>query len=201
MMGYVIGILTVLAVGFSILLGRTAELSSTALASGIDAVKICLELLGTVAMWNGIMRIAEKSGLCEIINKGLSPVTNLLFKGLKDKSPKALSAISLNITANILGLGSAATPMALDAMTELDRINKHSTYASNYMVVFVALNTASFQILPTTVATLRSLAGSETPLDILPAVWITSAVSVTAAVGTAMFLRKRIKGGETDELE
>ncbi len=195
-MSYVIGILVLLSVVFSILLGRTAELSAAALSSGVEAIKLCLELMGTVAMWNGIMRIAEKSGLCVVINKVLSPVTNLLFKGLKEKSPQALNSISLNITANLLGLGSAATPMALDAMTELDRLNGYSPYASDYMVVFVALNTASFQILPTTVATLRSLAGSKTPLDILPAVWITSAISVTAAVSTAMFLRKFVHKGD-----
>jgi spore maturation protein A len=198
MMSYVIGVLTVLAIVFGVLLGRTAELSGAALSGGVEAVKICLELLGAVAMWNGIMRIAEKSGLCEIINRLLVPVTGLLFRGLKERSPKALSAISLNIAANLLGLGAAATPMALDAMTELDRLNGGSAYASDYMVVFVALNTASFQILPTTVATLRSLAGSASPMDILPAVWVTSAISVAAAVGTAMLLRGRAKGGGKD---
>lgn len=196
MMSYVIGILVIFSVVFSVLLGRTAELSSAALAGGIDAVKLCLELLGTVAMWNGIIKIAEKSGLCEVINKLLSPITNALFKGLKEESTKALNFISLNITANILGLGAAATPMAFDAMTELDRLNGGSRYASNYMVVFVVLNTASFQILPTTVASLRSLAGSTTPLDILPAVWITSALSATAAVVTSIVLRNRFRGGD-----
>lgn len=194
MMGMVIGILAVLSIVFSVLLGRAPELSAAALSSGSEGVKLCIELLGTVALWNGLMRVAERSGLCRMINRALAPVTNLLFRGLKEQSPEALNAISLNITANLLGLGSAATPMALDAMKEMDRLNAGSPRASNHMVIFVALNTASFQILPTTVATLRSLAGSRTPMDILPSVWITSAVSVTAAVGTAVILCRRKAG-------
>lgn len=194
MMGMVIGLLVVLSIIFSILLGRAPELSAAALSSGVEAVKICIELLGTVALWNGLMRIAEKSGLCQIINRVLTPVTGLLFRGLKEQSPQAINAISLNITANLLGLGSAATPMALDAMTELDRLNHHASRASNHMIVFVALNTASFQILPTTMATLRSLAGSKAPMDILLSVWITSAISVTTAVGVAMILCRNKPG-------
>lgn len=188
-------VLIILSVVFSLLLGRTAELSKAALSSGIDAIRLCLELCGSIALWSGIMKIAEKSGLCNSINKLLSPITNFLFKGLKEKSPRALSSISLNITANILGLGSAATPMALDAMTELDRLNGYAPYASDYMIVFVVLNTASFQILPTTVATLRTAEGSAAPLEILPAVLVTSACSVVVAVTSAMLLRKRKKGG------
>jgi len=200
MMSYVVGVLVILSVVFSIALGTTSDLSSATLSGGINAIKMCIELLGTIAMWNGIMRIAEKSGLCDSVNKMLSPITRVLFKGLDTLSPKALNSISLNITANILGLGSAATPMALDAMTELDRLNGYSPIASDHMVVFVALNTASFQILPTTVATLRSLAGSAAPMDIVLPVWITSAISVTSAMSVAMLLRKwkRKKGGEQD---
>ena len=84
--------------------------------------------------------------------------------------------------------------MALDAMSELDRLNGKSRYASDYMVIFVVLNTASFQILPTTVATLRGLMGSENPLDIIVPVWVSSAVSVVVAVGTAFLLAKRKRG-------
>ncbi len=190
MMGYVMGILILLALTFSVLLGTVDALSKAALSSGIEAVKLCFELCGTLALWSGIMRVAEKSGLCDVVNRVLSPVTNLLFRDLKRLSPRALSSISLNITANILGLGAAATPMALDAMAELDRLNRFSPVASDYMVIFVALNTASFQILPTTVATIRSAAGSNTPLDILPSVLIASACSVTVAVFLAMQLRR-----------
>ncbi len=191
MMSYVMGALVALAFLFSLLLGRMNELSGAVLESGVSAVTLCFELCGTLALWSGVMRVAERAGLCDKISAWMAPLTNFLFHGLREQSPKALSSITLNITANLLGLGSAATPMALDAMTELDRLNGGSRAASDHMIVFVALNTASFQILPTTVATIRRLAGSENPMDILPCVWICSACSVCAAVGTALALRKR----------
>lgn len=190
MMGYVLGALVVLAVAFSLFLGRGAGLTDAVLSSGLSATELCLELCGTLALWSGFMKIAERSGLCEKISNFLSPLTNFLFKGLREISPKAINSITLNMTANLLGLGSAATPAALDAMSELDRINKKSIFASNYMVIFVALNTASFQILPTTVATMRKLYGSAEPMGIIVPVWVSSALSVIAAVGLAMLLAK-----------
>lgn len=194
MMSCVMGALVVLAIVFALFLGRASELTGAVLSSGISATELCLQLCGTLALWSGIMKIAERSGFCDVISKALSPLTNLLFKGLRERSPKAINSITLNITANLLGLGSAATPMALDAMSELDRLNGKSRYASDYMVIFVVLNTASFQILPTTVATLRGLMGSENPLDIIVPVWVSSAVSVVVAVGTAFLLAKRKRG-------
>ena len=149
MMSCVMGALVVLAIVFALFLGRASELTGAVLSSGISATELCLQLCGTLALWSGIMKIAERSGFCDVISKALSPLTNLLFKGLRERSPKAINSITLNITANLLGLGSAATPMALDAMSELDRLNGKSRYASDYMVIFVVLNTASFQILPT----------------------------------------------------
>ncbi|NLC78927.1 MAG: spore maturation protein A [Ruminococcaceae bacterium] len=194
MMGYVLGALVVLAVVFSLFLGRGAGLTDAVLSSGLSATELCLELCGTLALWSGVMKIAERSGLCEVISTVLSPVTNFLFKGLREKSPKAINSITLNMTANLLGLGSAATPAALDAMNELNRLNGSSVFASNYMVIFVALNTASFQILPTTVATLRKLSGSAEPMGIIVPVWVSSAVSVIAAVGLAMLLAGKGRG-------
>lgn len=191
MMNYLFGILTAASVLAAAALGNTAELTSAVLAEGPNAVELCLQLCGTVALWSGIMKIAERSGLCEKLSRAMSPLTGFLFPGLADESPRALASITMNMTANLLGLGSAATPMALDAMQELDRLNKGSEYASNFMVCFVALNTASFQILPTTVAAMRKLAGSAAPMGILVPVWISSAVSVTAAVGLAKLLGRR----------
>ncbi|MEG0832490.1 MAG: nucleoside recognition domain-containing protein [Oscillospiraceae bacterium] len=197
-MNWVFGSIIIVSALYSLLLGTTAQLCTAALASGYSAVTLCLELCGTVAMWCGVMRIAEKSGLCDKISRLLSPITSFLFPGLRGKSPHAIDSISLNITANILGLGAAATPMALDAMAELDRLNGASAVASNYMVVFVVLNTASFQLIPTTVATIRSLAGSTSPLDILPSVWISSAAGVLCAVFAAKAFARR-KGDDGNE--
>lgn len=196
MMSYVMGALMALGFLFSLFLGRMNELSGAVLESGVSAIKLCIELCGTLALWSGIMRIAERAGLCGLISRIMAPLTNRLFPGLRDKSPRAIASITLNITANLLGLGAAATPMALDAMAELDRINGGAQTACNDMIVFVALNTASFQILPTTVATIRRLAGCANPMDIIPCVWISSAVSVSVAVGSALLLNKRRAAGK-----
>ncbi len=185
-----------LAVGIivSLLLGRGAEVTAAVLGDGAETVKMCLELAGTVCIWSGIMKVAERSGLCGKLSRLMSPIISFLFPGLADSSPAAASAVSMNITANLLGLGSAATPMALVAMREMDRLNRRPEVASDYMIVLTSLNTASFQLIPATVAGIRQLAGSAAPLDILPAVWISSAVSVTLAVSVAkLFCRRRGK--------
>lgn len=194
MMNYVLLVLVVLSLVFGGLLGRMPELSSAALESGVNAIQLCLELCGTVALWCGVMKIAQKSGLCEKLSRALSPVTGFLFRGLKEKSQRAIDSISLNITANLLGLGSAATPMALDAMAELDRLNGRRAQASDDMVTFVVLNTASIQLLPTTVATIRRLSGSADPLEIIVCVWLSTVASVIVAVGLAKLLGRFRKG-------
>ncbi len=195
MMNYVLLILVALSLAFGGLLGRMPELSSAALESGVNAVQLCLELAGTVALWCGIMKIAQKSGMCEKLSRALSPVTGFLFRGLKEKSQRAIDSISLNITANLLGLGSAATPMALDAMAELDRLNGQGAAASDDMVTFVVLNTASIQLLPTTVATIRRLSGSADPLEIIVCVWLSTLMSVLVALTLAKLLGRLRKGG------
>ena len=190
MMSIVMGALIALAFLFSLFLGRMQALSAAVLESGVGAVKLCIELCGTLALWSGVLRIGGRSGLCDRISAAMAPLTDRLFPGLREKSPRAMASVTLNMTANLLGLGAAATPMALDAMTEMDRLNGGSRTASNDMVALVALNTASFQILPTTVATLRRLAGCAHPMDIIPCVWISSAVSVLVAVGSALLLNR-----------
>lgn len=188
-MNYVLMALTLLALVFGAALGSMQAVSAAVLESGAAAVRLCLELCGTVALWSGVMKIAERSGLCGTISRLLTPVTRLLFPGLRERSPRAVDAISMNITANLLGLGSAATPMALDAMAEMDRLNGRSPYASDEMVTFVVLNTASIQLLPTTVATIRRLEGSEAPMEILGCVLLATAASVTVGLTLALLLR------------
>lgn len=191
MMNYVLMGLILLSILFGGLLGRMPELSAAALESGANAIELCLELCGTVALWCGVMKIAQKAGLCEKLSRLLSPITGFLFRGLKEQSPRAIESISMNMTANLLGLGSAATPMALDAMSELDRLNNKRKTASDYMVTFVVLNTASIQLLPTTVATIRRLHGSADPMEIIVCVWLSTAASVIAAVGLSKLLARK----------
>ena len=142
-----------------------------------SAIELCLSLAGIMAFWGGFMEIAEKSGITEIFSKILSPIINLIFPKLKNEKG-AKKAISMNITANLLGLGNAATPLGIEAMNRLDDINRNSKTASDCMVTFVIINTASVQIIPVTVAALRAKFGSSNPMIILPAVLLASVMSL-----------------------
>ena len=139
------------------------------------------------------MEIAENAGITRAFSRILSPVLKLIFPRLK-KEDYALEAVSMNITANVLGLGNAATPLGLEAMRRLQEINPDPLTASDEMVVFVVMNTAAMHIVPTTVATLRGQYGSQSPMAIMPASILTSFCALTIAVTCAKFgnrLRKK----------
>lgn len=137
------------------------------------------------------MRVAEKSGLTKIIAGFLSPITGLLFKGIS-KTSYIMQLITMNITANLLGLGNAATPLGIAAITELEKEipTEEKGTASDNMIILVVLNTASIQLIPTTVAVLRLKYGSLNPLDCVTAVLLSSLISVTVAILTAKLLNK-----------
>lgn len=167
--------------------GRMEEVNKALLNGGEEAITLSLTLGGAICLWSGMMRVAEKAGFTEIISRILSPVLRLLFPGLSPSCPAA-KAILLNMSANFLGLGNAATPFGLKAMEELQKLNPEKNTASKHMITFVVLNTASIQLLPTTVATLRLKYGSASPMQILPAVWITSIGAAAAALLMANLL-------------
>jgi spore maturation protein A len=160
------------------------EVSNAALNECGNAIGLCITLAGAMCMWSGLMRVAQRSRLTEKLSSLLAPVISFLFRGMDHRSPAA-QAITMNLTANFLGLGNAATPLGIAAMRELDKLNKTPGIASDHMILFVVLNTASLQLIPTTTALLRSSAGSRTPLDILPAVFCASAVSIAVGVASA----------------
>lgn len=190
MMKYVFGGLIVLSVIIGFIRGDTAAVSDAAISSCADAVTLCLTLCGIICLWSGIMRIAQTSGLTEIIAKILSPLLKRLFKGISSGG-KAMQYIVLNITANLLGLGNASTPFGIAAMKALEEEEKTSVYASDNMILFVVLNTASLQLIPTTAAALRLKAGSAAPMEILPAVWAVSAANVVLTVTAAKIMASR----------
>jgi spore maturation protein A len=140
-----------------------------------------------MCVWGGIMRVAEKSGITDFICHLFSPMAKFLFKGINSKG-KAFKAICMNVTANLLGLGNAATPFGIEAMKELEKEEKTGDTASPNMVLFTVLNTSSITLIPAAVASLRLKHGSQTPLDILPAVLINSLISVSFALITATVL-------------
>lgn len=192
MMKYVFGGLIVLSVIIGFIRGDAAAVSDAAISSCADAVTLCLTLCGIICLWSGIMRIAQTSGLTQIIAKVLSPLLKKLFKGISSGG-KAMQYIVLNITANLLGLGNASTPFGIAAMKALEEEEKPSVYASDNMILFVVLNTASLQLIPTTAAAMRLKAGSAAPMEILPAVWAVSAANVILTVTAAKIMAARSK--------
>ena len=167
--------------------GTMAEVSAAAMEGASSAVELCLSMAGTLCLWNGVMTVLERSSLGFHLGRVLRVVLRRLFpKGGQDRD--TLTALSGNVSANLLGLGNAATPMGIRAATRM--AEGCNGVASNELCRLVVLNTASVQLLPTTVAALRSAAGCETPLDILPAVWLSSLISVAAGLLAAKFLER-----------
>lgn len=167
------------------------NLSSAVISGGNDAISLCIKLTGIICLWNGLIEIAEKSGLTQKIAKLLAPIIKLLFPSLKDDIAK--QAIAMNMTANILGLDNAATPLGLKAMKRLNEINPNSPTADNNTVRFVVINTASLHLISTTVAMLRQEYGSKSPTEILLPALLTSIASLSCAVIMTSFLKKVFK--------
>lgn len=163
---------------FGLASGNGELLSKTIVTTTEDTVQLIIQLLGMMCLWCGVMKIAEKSGLTDKLAKILKPVLRLIFKEA-GQDDKALGAIVMNITANMFGLSNAATPFGIKAMEEMDRLNGHSDKASNDMVLFLILNAACIQFVPTTVVSIRAAVGSANPgAIILPALCVTTSASV-----------------------
>jgi spore maturation protein A len=172
--------------------GRIPQLSAAVFNGAGNAVTLVIAMTGMMCAWTGLMKIAEKGGIAGALAKALRPVMKWLFPSCK-KNDSAMQAMSMNITANMLGLGNAATPLGIAAMQELRRQNPTDT-ADNDMAMFVVINAASIQIIPTFMAALRAQFGSRVPFDVLPAVWLTSAGALLAGVTTAKLLEGRRHG-------
>jgi len=173
MINYIWGILIILSIVSSLITGQTGALSNGTLKGASDGLALVLTMLPMMVLWSGLMEIAQESGATGLLARLFSPILKRIFPDIEPESP-AFKSMSLNISANLLGLGNAATPFGLATMKELQKRSTLKGTASNSMILFVVLNTASMQILPTTVAAMRFGSGSQTPFDILPCVWITS---------------------------
>ncbi len=167
---------------FSILagvfLGNSHLLSAAAMEGASTAVTLTLSLAGPLCLWCGVGELMRRSGLRDRLGRLLRPVLTGLFPRLR-KQPEGFSALSANVTANLLGLGNAATPMGIEACRAM---GDDSGTATDDQCRLVILNTASIQLIPTTIVALRAGLGCKTPLDILPAVLLTSLVSVSAGL-------------------
>ncbi len=193
MMKYVFGILILLSVVFAALSGRMSEVSDAALNEGVNAVELTLYMLGGMCVWGGVMRVAEKSGITDKIARLFTKPAKLLFPTL-NLNGAAFHAICMNVTANLLGLGNAATPMGLEAMRSLEKEGRTTDTANDNMIVFAVLNTASITLIPTTCASLRLKYGSSAPMEILGGVLMTSFFSLAAALTSALLLNKLHRG-------
>lgn len=189
MLGYIFGGMIALSFVFSAFAGNMEELSTGVLNSAGDAVQLLLTLTGMMCMWSGFMEIARRSGLMQRLARVLSPLLSRLFPDI-ERDSEAFSYITMNVSANLLGLGNAATPLGLSAMKKL-RERSGSDTASDSMVTFVVMNTASIQLLPTTVASLRHSYGSQSPFDIIICVWVCSLVALCVGLVSSAILRRR----------
>jgi len=167
---------------FGILTGRGDALSKGIILSSQSTVELVIKLVGIMCLWCGIMKIAEKSGLMDKIARLLKPILKLIFKEAA-KDERALGAIVMNLTANMMGLSNAATPFGIKAMEEMDRLNKNKGTASNDMALFLVLNAACIQFLPTTIIAVRVACKSQNPgIIILPAIAATATAALTGIV-------------------
>lgn len=195
MIGYIWAGMVIFSVITSFFAGTASDLSAAIIASASDAVNLCIRLGGTICLWGGLMEIAEKSGLTSAVCRLLSPFLKLVFPKMSMKGETA-KAISMNVTANLLGLGNAATPLGLEAMRRLQSENGGSDKASPDMIKFVVMNSAAFHLIPTTVAALRQDYGSVNPFDIMPASWISSAAALTVGLTAAKIMIKLSEGAK-----
>ena len=145
------------------------------------AVDLILTLIGTMCLWNGLMEIAANTNLIKRLTKIMNPLVNFLFRENKDNK-KIHEEISMNIVANMLGLGNAATPLGLKAMNSMQEKNNQKERLTNDMATFIILNTASIQIIPTTVIAIRMSLGSMNPTKIIFAVWLSTICAATVGI-------------------
>ncbi len=164
--------------------GRFEAVTTSSLTGAGDAVKVAISILGSMALWSGLIKIAEKSNLISVLSRILSPLTSLLFPKL-EKDSQAMRAIVMNMSANILGMANAATPLGIIAITELAKSKKYrGGVATNEMAMLVLINTASIQLIPSTIIAMRTnnLAGASGAFDIIVPVWICSVLALTVGI-------------------
>lgn len=182
--------MVVLSLVFGGLFGRLDGVANAALEGARSAVELSLSMAGVMCLWSGVMEVMNVCGISGGLAKAFRPVLRRLLPE-SSRDEETLAAVSANVSANLLGLGNAATPLGIRAAKRMAR-GCHGT-ASNELCLLVVLNTASIQLLPATIASVRAAAGCETPFDILPAVWVTSAISVTVGLLSAWGL-SRLRG-------
>lgn len=174
---------------YAIFTGKVEQINTSIFSSLESVVQLSITLLGTICLWNGIMNIAINTSLIEKLVFFFKPLLKYLFPEIY-QDEKIRKEISMNIVANMLGLGNAATPLGLKAMKSMQEKNKKTDTLSNAMLMFIVINTASIQMIPTTVIAIRSSLGSQNPTATIVPIWISSACSIIVAILITKFLIK-----------
>ncbi len=180
----------IFSVGYAFFTGNIEKVSNGIFDSAESAVELTLTFFGTICLWNGVMQIAKQTSLMQKLTKFLKPLIHFLFPELKNHQ-KAKEDISINIVANLLGLGNAATPLGLKAMQTMQEENPKKDTLSNSMAMFIVLNTASLQLIPTNVIAIRSSLGSNSPSGIILQVWVATIVAAVVGITATKILEKR----------
>lgn len=180
-MNYIFYFLIVISIVIGAANGKLQDVVNAVMTGAELSVKIAISLIGIMAFWLGIMRIAEKSGIIQWMSKVLKPVTKYLFNEVPQDSP-AIGDIAMNFSANAFGLSNAATPFGIKAMEELQHINKDKTSASNSMCMFLGMNTAGFQLIPTTVLAVLVGIGYKNPTEIIAPTLLVTLIAFTSAI-------------------
>lgn len=175
---------------YAIFTGKVNQINNSVFESCESAVKLTITFLGTMCLWSGIMQIAKKTTLIDKLTNFLAPVMKILFPEI-NKNNQAYKEISMNMVANILGLGNAATPLGLKAMKTMQKDNPKKDTLTNSMAMFIIINTASIQLIPTTVIAIRSSLGSGNPTGIIIPVWVATIMAAITGIITAKILMKK----------
>lgn len=182
-MNYVWSGLMIISLIFASLNGKIEETMAAGLSGAKESVAVLLSFAGIMCFWSGILKICEISGASKKCERLLSPIISRLFP-----KTKAKSHITVNVVANLLGMGNAATPSGVTAMEKMDKENGGNPYPSQEMSRFAVMNTASLQLIPTTVIGILSSAGDSNPYSIIPLIWVSSSISLTFALLLEAFL-------------
>lgn len=192
MLNIVWPIFIIISFSYAIFFGNLNSLNSEIFDSLENAINLSINLLGTICLWNGIMQIASKTSVIDKLTSFLKPIIHFLFPQL-NKNVKIQKEISMNMIANILGLGNAATPLGLKAMKSMQEENKDKDVLSDSMAMFIVINTASIQIIPTTVIAIRNSLGSENPTAIVFPVWVATICAAISGICVVKILIKLTK--------
>lgn len=174
---------------YAIFSGKLPEVNNAIFESTSNAIELCLTLVGTMCLWCGMIKIVMETTAVDKLIKFLKPILRKLFPDIHEED-EAHKEISMNIIANLMGLGNAATPLGLKAMESLQKVNKNKQELSNSMAILIVLNTASIQLIPTTVIAIRTTLGSKNPTEMLVPIWIATIVAAMSAILSAKLFIK-----------